>query len=97
MGNRPIGTLARLLCRPIIGRPTYVWLLWAAAAGALALCPMMLSDPGMWPYLIDPELLALIVIMGAQVARLEVGVLRVRLADLAQRSQAWLVLRVARF
>jgi hypothetical protein len=35
------------LRRAALGRPLYVWLLWAAAATVLASCPMMLSDPVM--------------------------------------------------
>jgi hypothetical protein len=38
----------------------------------LAACPLLLSDPGMWPLLADPELLALVVIGGA-VARITPG------------------------
>lgn len=33
--------------------------------------PMLLSDPGMWPFVFDPELLALVVITGAFYKRLE--------------------------
>lgn len=66
----------------ILGKPLGVWLLWAAAVGVLAACPMIISDPGMWPYLLDPELLALVVVVGVQYTRLEIGVLRLH-------AQAW--------
>jgi hypothetical protein len=57
----------------------HVWLLWAAALALLATCPMLLSDPGMWPYLFDPELLAFVIVVGAQFARLELGVVLLRM------------------
>jgi hypothetical protein len=78
-GRRP---LAALLNRPLFGKPLFVWLLWAAAVAVLAGCPVIISDPGMWPYLLDPELLALVVIVGAQYTRLEAGVLKLQ-------AQAW--------
>ena len=40
---------------------------------------MMLSDPAMWAYLLDPELLALVVIIGVRYTRWEVELLRMRL------------------
>ena len=39
---------------------------------------MMLSEPAMWFYLLDPESLALIVIIGVQYTRLEIGILALR-------------------
>jgi hypothetical protein len=51
-------------------------LLWLAAAVTMAACPMLLSDPAMWHYLLDPELLALIVVIGAQYSWLQVSLLR---------------------
>lgn len=68
-----------LLKRTVLGHPLYVWLLWATAAAVLAACPMMLSEPAMWFYLLDPELLALIVIIGVQYTRLEIGILALRM------------------
>jgi hypothetical protein len=44
---------------------------------------MMLSDPAMWPYLLDPELLALVVIIGFRYAWLEIDLLRVQLLAFA--------------
>jgi hypothetical protein len=69
-----------LLRRRILGHPCYIWLLWAVAALVLIACPAMLADPAMWPYLLDPELLILIVVIGIQCTRLECGVtwLRIR-------------------
>jgi hypothetical protein len=66
------------LSRTTLGHPCYVWLVWAAAAAVLAACPMMLSDPAMWLYVADPELLALIVILGIQYTRLELAILGVQ-------------------
>jgi hypothetical protein len=63
-----------VLSRRIFGKPLGAWLLWAAAIGVLVSCPAMISDPGMWPYLLDPELLMLVVVVGAQYTRLELGV-----------------------
>lgn len=67
------------LRRPFAGHPRWVLLLWAGAAVVLAACPMMLSDPAMWMYLLDPELLALLVIVGFQYTRWEAGLLRLRI------------------
>ena len=69
----------RLLERRVLGQPLGVWLLWAAAVAVLSACPVIISDPGMWPYLLDPELLALVVVVGLQYTRLEAGVLRLQL------------------
>jgi hypothetical protein len=63
-----------VLSRRVFGKPLGAWLLWTAAIGVLISCPAMLSDPGMWPYLLDPELLLLVVLVGAQYTRLELGV-----------------------
>lgn len=63
-----------------LGHPRWAWLLWAGAVAVLAACPMTLSDPAMWVYLVDPELLALLVIVGFQYTRWEVGLVRARLA-----------------
>jgi hypothetical protein len=72
----------------VLGKPLGVWLLWAAAVGVLATCPVIISDPGMWPYLLDPELLALVVVVGLQYTRIEIGVLRLQaLAWWATRRQ----------
>jgi hypothetical protein len=68
-------TARRLVGRHVLGKPLGVWLLWAIAVGILACCPVIISDPGMWPYLLDPELLALVVLIGVQHTRLEIGVL----------------------
>jgi hypothetical protein len=47
----------------------------------------MLSDPAMWLYLLDPELLALIVIVGLQYSKIEVGIVRLTIqARLHRRS-----------
>ena len=60
----------------LAGHPLYAWLLWAAAALMLASSPVLLSDPALWRFLVDPELLVLMVIVGAQYARLAIGMLR---------------------
>lgn len=78
----PIGIL---LQRRVFRLPLYVWLLWAVAAAVLAACPLLLSDPGMWPYLLDPELLALLVIVGAQYTRIEFVLAGVRLQSVIRR------------
>lgn len=75
---RAARSAARALRRRLWRHPIYVWVLWAAAALVLAACPMMLSDPAMWPYLLDPELLALVVIIGAHFTVLQIDLLRVR-------------------
>ncbi len=68
----------RVLGGRLLGKPLGVWLLWAVAVGVLSACPVIISDPGMWPYLLDPELLALVVVVGVQYTRLELGVLRLQ-------------------
>ena len=60
----------------LAGHPLYAWLLWAAAALVLASSPVLLSDPALWRLLVDPELLVLMVIVGAQYARIAIGMLR---------------------
>jgi hypothetical protein len=46
---------------------------------------MLLSDPGMWPYLLDPELLALVVIAGVRYSRIELILAGIRLERLMRR------------
>jgi len=75
------------LTRSMAGHRLHVWLLWAAAAAVLAACPMMLSEPAMWVYLLDPELLALIVIVGIRYTRLEIALLWLQVR--AHLSQPW--------
>ena len=77
--------LRLLLQRRVLRLPLHVWLLWGGAAAVLAACPMLLSDPGMWPYLLDPELLALVVIVGARYSRIELTLARIRLEGLIRR------------
>lgn len=60
----------------LAGHPLYAWLLWAAGVLVLASSPVLLSDPALWRFLADPELLVLMVIVGAQYARLAIGMLR---------------------
>lgn len=75
------------LARRLFGLPLHVWLLWAIAAAVLAACPMMLSEPAMWFYLMDPELLALIVIIGVRYTRLELAIMGMRIqADVRARA-----------
>ena len=69
----------RLVERRVLGQRLGTWLLWAVAVAVLSACPVIISDPGMWPYLLDPELLALVVVVGLQYTRLELGVLRLQL------------------
>ena len=42
-----------------------VWLLWALGAAALLAVPFALADPAVWLLVLDPELLALLVVSGA--------------------------------
>ena len=76
------------LRRPFAGHPRWVWLLWAGAAVVLAACPMMLSDPALWMYVLDPELLALLVIVGFQYTRWEAGLLRLRVRSWLSRERS---------
>jgi hypothetical protein len=67
------------MSRRIARLPWYLWLLWGAAALVLVSCPMLMSDPAMWVYLLDPELLVLVVVIGLQYTRLEAGVVWLQL------------------
>ncbi|HEX3706744.1 MAG TPA: hypothetical protein VHV76_08950 [Mycobacteriales bacterium] len=68
-----------VLRRQVFGRPVYFWLVWTAAAVSLAASPMLLTDPAALSFLVDPELLVLVVAVAAIYARVELGVLRLRL------------------
>jgi hypothetical protein len=41
-----------------------VWLLWALAAVVLLLTPFALVDPAGWMFLVDPELAAIVALLG---------------------------------
>jgi len=43
------------------GRPWWVWALWGIGALVIVTTPMALTEPAMWAYLTEPELLALVV------------------------------------
>ncbi len=73
------------LGRKVLGHPLYIWLIWAAAVLVLAASPMILSDPVLWFSVFDPELLALIVIVGIRYTGWEIGVLWLRIRDLLGR------------
>jgi hypothetical protein len=45
-----------------------VWALWSLTLVVVIAFPALLSDPAMWFYLLDPELLALMIIVGTQMA-----------------------------
>jgi hypothetical protein len=68
-------------------RSIVVLLLWAAAALILIACPMMLTEPVMWAYLLDPELLALLVVVGFRYTGLEIAVFWLRVCSIAVRRQ----------
>ena len=51
--------------RLIAGRHSpRVWLLWGIAALLLVLTPFALLEPAAWIYLLDPELAALVAMLG---------------------------------
>jgi hypothetical protein len=52
-----------------------VWLLWALAAALLVLTPFALVDPAGWAFLVDPELAAIVALLG--IGGLRTGALRV--------------------
>lgn len=87
---------ADVLRRLARAHPLYVWLLWAGGAAALIGCPMLLSDPVMWPYLLDPELLALLVVIGARYTLLQIDLLHARIADSVRRGYRVAGKRIAR-
>ena len=71
--------------QPLRFHPRYVWLLWAIAVLVLASCPLALSDPAIWFYVLDPELLAMFVVIGAQYAGIELGLARLRVRAAGRR------------
>ena len=82
--------------RHLAGLPVWIWLLWAAGAVFLACSPMLLTDPAMWMYLLDPELLALLVIVGLQQSQYQILALWIRLRSLRRPRPApahWLPAR----
>jgi len=51
--------------RLIAGRHSpRVWVLWGIAALVLALTPFALLEPAAWVYILDPELAALVAMLG---------------------------------
>jgi hypothetical protein len=46
-----------------------VWILWAVGAVVLVLTPYALSDPALWIFVFDPELLALFTLVGLALVR----------------------------
>jgi hypothetical protein len=51
--------------RLIVGRHSgRVWLLWGLAALLLVLTPFALLDPAAWVFLLDPELAAIVALVG---------------------------------
>lgn len=61
--------------RLIAGRHSArVWLLWAVAALVLVLTPFALVDPAAWLFVLDPELAAVVVLVG--MAGVRAGALR---------------------
>jgi hypothetical protein len=68
--------LRAALTRTVWGHPCYVWLLWVLVIAVMSKCPGALSDPGMWPLLLDPELVVLLIICAAYSARLQLFVIR---------------------
>lgn len=65
--------------------PPHVWLLWGLAILALSSCPILFSDPQLWPFLLDPELVALLVIVFIRQGRFQVEVLLLSLRNSLQR------------
>ena len=46
-----------------------VWVLWAIGVVVLVLTPYALSDPALWIFVFDPELLALFTLVGVALLR----------------------------
>jgi hypothetical protein len=70
--------LRRLLVgiRLILGRHSArVWFLWGLAVVLLALAPFALLDPAAWVFVLDPELAAIVALVG--LAGMRAGALRV--------------------
>ncbi|HVW88150.1 MAG TPA: hypothetical protein VHC01_01680 [Gaiellaceae bacterium] len=61
-----------------------VWLLWALAAALLVLTPFALLDPAGWAFLVDPELAAIVALLGLGSVR--TGALRVLRLSRLRRS-----------
>jgi hypothetical protein len=61
-----------------------VWLLWGLAAALLVLTPFALLDPAGWAFLVDPELAAIVALLGLGSVR--TGALRVLRLSRLRRS-----------
>lgn len=68
-------------------RRTLVWVLWAGVALALAATAISTGDPALWFYVVDPELLTVMVLAGLQLLRTDVAV-RVRVVTGAIRRHS---------
>jgi hypothetical protein len=73
-----LGVAVRLRATAGRHRPS-VWLLWTAGTIVLLTCPVAISDPGVLMFVLDPELLALIVVSS-------IALLRPAAADLIARA-----------
>lgn len=70
-----LAAVRRLLRHRLLGRPVWVWSLWLLGALIVAATPMALTEPGMWSYLLDPELVALMVAVGLRHTGLQLRML----------------------
>ncbi|HVX47434.1 MAG TPA: hypothetical protein VHC49_26325 [Mycobacteriales bacterium] len=61
--------------------PPYVWALWILALVALSSCPILFSDPQLWPFVFDPELVALLIVVFIQQGRFQLTVLLLSLRN----------------
>jgi hypothetical protein len=77
-----------LAARRLLGHPTYVWLIWIAVVVGLVVGPVMLTDPAIWLYLVDPELLALVVVVAIRYGRIELALTAHRMRQLRRRRRA---------
>jgi hypothetical protein len=72
--------------RAVVRRhPPHVWVLWILALVALSSCPILFSDPQLWPFVFDPELVALLVIVFVRQGRFQLTVLALSLRNTLQR------------
>lgn len=76
------------LRRRVAGLPLYVWLIWLVAVVLFASVPALLSDPAMWTWVADPELLALVMIVGARYGLMQVGFVRLQVRGRIQHAYA---------
>jgi hypothetical protein len=73
------------LRRTVAGHPLYLWIIWLGVFLGVLCSPMLSADPAVCFYLLDPELLVLMLLIGMQHSRLQIALIRARIQDWLSR------------